>query len=170
MMGSANYFFIDGSALTAQIRHLRRTDTSFAGRRLCPRLFTNHLMRSLPELHGNSYKRITFYFPIGDEAAVEDYLVMPDHNKPGEIRDLHFKFCGQKLKRTKEFIEFVETQVPKQFKDRFSKSEKGIDILYTGRLLDVSRTAQVPPSISLAWHRPCSTLKCATRGVPEQAS
>jgi uncharacterized LabA/DUF88 family protein len=125
---TANYFFIDGSALTAQIRHLRRTDASFAGRQLCPKLFIGHLMRSLIELHGNYYKRITFYFPIGDEAAIEDYLMMPDHNKPGEIRDLHFKFCGQKLKRTKEFVEFVETQVPKQFRDRFSKSEKGIDI------------------------------------------
>jgi hypothetical protein len=53
---------------------------------------------------------------------------MPDHKKPGEVRDMHFKFCGQKLKRTEEFRKFVETQVPKKFRDRFSKSEKGIDI------------------------------------------
>ncbi|MGY3077113.1 hypothetical protein ACVWZZ_003484 [Bradyrhizobium sp. LM6.10] len=128
MISTANYFFIDGSALTAQIRHLRRTDSSFLGRRLCPQLLTRHFMISLRELHAGSYKRVTFYFPIGDETAVEDYLVMPDHDKPGEIRDMHFKFCGQKLKKSKEFAEFVETQVPNQFKDRFSKSEKGIDI------------------------------------------
>jgi len=82
----------------------------------------------LQELHLNSYKRATFYFPKGDEAAVEEYLVMPDHKNPGEIRDIHFKYCGQKLKRSAEFTEFVETQVPPKFRGRFSKSEKGIDI------------------------------------------
>ena len=54
--------------------------------------------------------------------------MIPDHNKPGEIRDLHFKFCGQKLKRSKEFLDFLDTQVPDKFKNHFSKSEKGIDI------------------------------------------
>jgi uncharacterized LabA/DUF88 family protein len=123
-----NYFFIDGSALTAQIRQLRRADNSFKDRKLCPILLVRHFMSALPELHAGSYKRVTFYFPIGDEAAIEDYLVMPDHKKPGEIRDIHFKFCGQKLKRSAEFIEFVKTNVPQKFQDRFSKSEKGIDI------------------------------------------
>ncbi len=85
-------------------------------------------MRALRDLHAGSYKRVTFYFPIGDETAVDDYLVVPDHKKPGEIRDIHFKFCGQKLKKSAEFSEFVETTVPPKFKDRFSKSEKGIDI------------------------------------------
>ncbi len=125
---SANYFFIDGSALTAQIRQLRREDPSFKDRKLCPKLLTEYFMRALRELHGGSYKRVTFYFPIGDEAAVEEYLVMPDHKVPGEVRDIHFKFCGQKLKRSAEFTEFVETQVPAKFQHRFSKSEKGIDI------------------------------------------
>src|SRR5580692_7379948 len=128
MIGRDNYFFIDGSALTAQIRFLRRSDRSFLDRRLCPKLFTGHFMDSLIDLHSNSYKRITFYFPDGDQAAVEDYLVMPDHNQPGEVRDLHFKFCGQKLKRSKEFLEFLDTSVPEKFKSHFSKSEKGIDI------------------------------------------
>jgi uncharacterized LabA/DUF88 family protein len=122
------YFFIDGSALTAQIRQLRREDASFKDRRLCPRRFVRHFMNALLELHQGSYKRVTFYFPIGDEAAVEEYIIVPDHKKPGEVRDLHFKFCGQKLKKSAEFSEFVETAVPSKFQDRFSKSEKGIDI------------------------------------------
>jgi uncharacterized LabA/DUF88 family protein len=124
----ANYFFIDGSALTAQIRQLRREDPSFQERKLCPKRMMEYFMRALPDLHRGEYKRVTFYFPIGDEAAVDDYLVVPDHKMPGEVRDLHFKFCGQKLKRSAEFREFVETTVPSKFQDRFSKSEKGIDI------------------------------------------
>lgn len=125
---STNYFFIDGSALTAQIRQLRRADVSFIGRKLCPRAFTLYFIRALPELHGGSYKRITFYFPRGDETAIEDYLVVPDHRRPSEIRDLSFKFCGHKLKKSAEFEKFVEEQVPSKFHDRFAKSEKGIDI------------------------------------------
>jgi len=85
-------------------------------------------MSALSDLHGNEYKRAIFYFPVGDEAYVEDYLVMPDHKNPGEIRDIYFKFCGQKLKKSAEFNEFVETKVPPKFRDRFTKSEKGIDI------------------------------------------
>lgn len=122
------YFFIDGSALTAQIRQLRRSDPEFRGRKLCPRRFINHLISALPELHGGEYKRITFYFPKGDETAIEDYLAMPDHRRPGEVRDLHFKFCGHKLKKSTEFEKFVEENVPAKFQDRFAKSEKGIDI------------------------------------------
>lgn len=124
----ANYFFIDGSALTAQVRQLRRVDSSFKDRKLCPKRLVEYFMSALSDLHAREYKHVTFYFPKGDETAVEDYLVLPDHRKPGEIRDLHFKFCGQKLKKSAEFNEFVETKVPPKFQDRFTKSEKGIDI------------------------------------------
>lgn len=85
-------------------------------------------MRSLGELHGGSYKRATFYFPVGDEVTAAEYLDIPDHKKPGEIRDIHFKFCGQKLKRSAAFDEWLENEVPDKWKDRCSKSEKGIDI------------------------------------------
>ena len=125
---NANYFFIDGSALTAQIRQLRRAEPVYRARKLCPLEFINHFMMWLRELHGGSYKRATFYFPQGDEAAVEEYLRMPNHRQPGEIRDLQFKFCGHKLKKSAEFDKFVEETVPTKFQSRFSKSEKGIDI------------------------------------------
>ena len=127
-MPAANYFFIDGSALTGQIRQLRRIDRSFLNRKFCPKLYIDHLMHNLRSLHEGYYKRFTFYFPMGDEASIEEYIARPDHKKPGEIRDLSFKFCGQKLKKSKKFDEYVETQVPQEFRGRFSKSEKGIDI------------------------------------------
>jgi uncharacterized LabA/DUF88 family protein len=123
-----NYFYIDGSALTAQTRQLWRAEPSLRGRKLCPRRFIDYLIDALPDLHSNEYKRITFYFPRGDEAAIEDFLALPDHKRPGEVRDLHFKFCGYKLKKSAEFDKFVEEHVPPKFHDRFAKSEKGIDI------------------------------------------
>src|SRR5579863_4072483 len=119
---NANYFSIDGSALMAQIRQLRRARPEFQQRKLCPKRFATYWMNTLHELHGGSYKRFTFYFPTGDEANVADHLEMPDRKKPGELRDIHFKFCGQKLKKSAEFDKFVEEHVPEKFRNRFSKS------------------------------------------------
>ena len=85
-------------------------------------------MNTMFDLHGGSYRRVTFYFPTGDETEIENYIAIPDYRTPGAVRDLHFKFCGRKLKKSKEFKEFVEASVPSKFRDRFSKSEKGIDI------------------------------------------
>lgn len=124
----ANYFFIDGSALMAQVRQLQRAQPSFRNRKLCPRTFLEFQMKSLRDLHGGSYKRATFYFANGDDANINEYLITPEHSKPGMVRDLHFKFCGHKLKKSAEFDKFVEEQVPAKFQSRFSKSEKGIDI------------------------------------------
>jgi len=125
---TANYFFVDGSALMAQVRQLRRARPIFANRKLCPRLFINYFMNRLMDLHAGSYKRATFYFPNGDEANVETHFEVPDMRNPGEVRDVHFKYCGHKLKKSEEFEAFVEASVPKKFHGRFAKSEKGIDI------------------------------------------
>ncbi len=112
----------------AQIRQLQRAKPEFRNRRLCPRKFLDHQMTSLNDLHGGSYKRATFYFANGDDANIADYLISPEYSVPGIVRDLHFKFCGNKLKKSVEFDKFVEESVPQKFQGRFSKSEKGIDI------------------------------------------
>jgi hypothetical protein len=123
-----NYFFIDGSALTAQIRVLRRQDRSFENRRLDPCLLIKYFNNTLHELGSHEFKRATFYFPKGDEVAVEEYLIVPAYNKPGVVRDVFFKFCGQKLKGSAAFTTWVESSVPPKWRDRVSKSEKGVDL------------------------------------------
>jgi|SRR5665213_2898599 len=124
----ANYFFIDGSALTAQIRRLRKRYPTFVDRYLNTQMLIEYFAMTLRHLGSNEYKRATFYFPVGDESAIKDYVIIPDHGKPGEVSDIHFKYCGQKLKGSAEFDRFVEESVPEKWKHRFSKSEKGIDI------------------------------------------
>jgi hypothetical protein len=116
---NANYFFIDGSALMAQIRQLQRAQPIYRNRKLCPRRFIDYQMLALEDLHGRSYKRATFYFANGDDANISEYLLLPDHNSPGIIRDIHFKFCGHKLKKSAEFDKFVEENVPQKFQSRF---------------------------------------------------
>lgn len=127
MISTGNYIYIDGSALTAQIRQLRKADKSFNGRKLCPREYIHYLMMSLVELHNRSYKRATFYFPKGDDATPNEYLRLPDFRSPGVVRDLHLKFCGEKLKKSEKFKALVEAHIPAEFLDRI-KTEKGVDV------------------------------------------
>jgi uncharacterized LabA/DUF88 family protein len=77
-------------------------------------------------LFDGSFKRGVFYFPSGD-TGIGDYISMPDFNNPGEVKDIQFKYCGRKLRRSAPFEEFVLTKVPEKWRGRFSKSEKGID-------------------------------------------
>ncbi|MGA8613113.1 MAG: NYN domain-containing protein [Xanthobacteraceae bacterium] len=123
-----NYFFIDGSALGAQIRVLRRKDRSFENRRLDVADLIKYFSARLDDLGAHEFKRATFYFPKGDEVAIEEYIIAPDYNRLGAVRDVHFKFCGQKLKGSAEYTTWVETSVPAKWRDRVSKSEKGVDI------------------------------------------
>lgn len=93
-----------------------------------PILFITHFTASLPDLQSNEYKRAVFYFPNEDENTVKKYLVVPNFAKPGLVRDLHFKYCGKKMKGSEAFNKFVDEKVPSRWRDRFQKSEKGIDI------------------------------------------
>ena len=121
-----NYYFIDGSALLAQIRTLWKKEEIFNWRRLDPLKFINHLQFSFPELGSANYKRAEFYFPIGEQ-NLETYLLLPQRTTPGLVRDVHFKYCGEKLERSTAYETWLET-VPSQWKDRCVKSEKGLDI------------------------------------------
>jgi uncharacterized LabA/DUF88 family protein len=123
-----NYYFLDGSALMAQIRRVWAMKLVPAGSKLCPLKFVQHFQDNLTELHEGQFKRATFYFPNGDDEAVSRHIFLPDFRKSGQIRDISIKYCGQKIKKSKKFDEFVENTVPQQWRDRFSKSEKGVDL------------------------------------------
>lgn len=122
-----NYYFIDGSALISQIRYIQKKLRHFKGRRLNPILLINYFSRTLRELSEGQYKRAVFYFPKG-EVSINNYLIVPNSKDPGTIRDISFKYCGEKLKGSDAFNRFVSKEVPKKWQGRFTKSEKGIDI------------------------------------------
>jgi uncharacterized LabA/DUF88 family protein len=123
-----NYFFIDGSALMAQVRQLWRGMPLYDKKRLCLNEFIKYQIGALGELHGRVYKRATFYFARGDDNNISEFLILPEYKIPGLKKDLHFKYCGSKLKKSAEFDRFVQDSVPEKFQNRFSKSEKGVDI------------------------------------------
>lgn len=122
-----NYFFIDGSALIAQVREVQKTEKSFRGRKLDPIKLIEYFQEALFILGSEAYKRAVFYFPKG-ETTLSEYLVMPNIKKPGLIRDLSFKYCGEKLKGSAAFSKFVLEKVPSKWRGRFTKSEKGVDL------------------------------------------
>ena len=122
-----NYFFIDGSSLIAQIRTVQKNLKSFKNRKLDPVLFILYFATFLRDLIDGEYKRAVFYFPKG-EKTVGDYLIIPNFKKPGLIKDINFKYCGEKLESSDAFNKFVLEKVPEKFQGRFTKSEKGVDI------------------------------------------
>lgn len=123
-----NYFFIDGSALLAQTRTLGRSVPGFKGRKLYPMELISYFSRALSDIHAHQFKRAVFYFPVGDKTEIEEYLMMPNFKESGVARDMHFKYCGEKLKNSNAFNKFVSEKVPSKWHDRFAKSEKGVDI------------------------------------------
>lgn len=121
-----NYYFIDGSALLSQVKTLWKNNQTFNWRRLDPLKFINRLQVSFPELGSANYKRAEFYFPNGEQ-NIGTHLLMPTSTTPGLVRDVHFKYCGEKLERSSAYEAWLES-VPNQWRDRCVKSEKGVDI------------------------------------------
>ena len=123
-----NYFYIDGSSLQAQIRKLRKTQPSFRERKLDPLKLLRYFSRALSDLGSHEYKRGVFYFPKGSYIEVREYFTVPDFKKGGLVRDVHFKYCGKKIKGSKAFDNFISKKMPPKWHDRCVKSEKGVDV------------------------------------------
>src|SRR5579871_3148715 len=122
-----NYYFFDGSSLIAQIRTLQKKDKTLKRRKLDPIKLIEYYQGALRMFGSEEYKRAVFYFPKG-ETILNEYLVMPNFKKPGIMRDISFKYCGEKLPKSDQFNKFVSDKVPHKWQGRFTKSEKGIDI------------------------------------------
>lgn len=124
-----NYFYIDGSSLQAQIRKLKKSKPSFEKRKLDPLKFIQYFSRALSsDLGSDEYKRGVFYFPKGSEKEVEEYFSIPNFQKSGLVRDIHFKYCGKKIKGSEAFNKLISEKIPPKWHDRCAKSEKGVDI------------------------------------------
>jgi len=101
----------------------------------------HHFILNLRDLHNGQYKRAVYYFAKGDP-RIEEYLSLPDFKEPGLIRDVYFKYCGGKLRGSKGYDEFLKT-VPSKYRDRCSKSEKGVDTELCCDALQLSATGKL---------------------------
>lgn len=137
-----NYYYIDGSSLLAQVRLLQKKLPSYKGRKLDILKMVTYFTSISRDLEAHAFKRVVFYFPQG-ESQISDCLVTPDLKKPGLVRDVHFKYCGKKIKGSEAFDKFVREVVPKKWHDRFAKSEKGVDIEICCDVLRLAATGKM---------------------------
>lgn len=137
----SNYFFIDGPALISQVRELQKENKKYRGHKLNPLELVLHFSINLPELGSQEYKRAVFYF-AKDDPQVKEFLSMTDRKKPGLVKDIHFKYCGKKLPRSKAYDVFL-SKVPQIYRDSFTKSEKGVDTEICCDALQLSATGKM---------------------------
>src|SRR5208337_2535384 len=97
-------------------------------RRLRPLSLVDNFVRYglLNMLIGSTYRRAVFYFATGDP-QVERYIEIPDMEKPDFVRDISFKYCGERLRAPAGFDDWYAKQ-PAEFQQFCYKREKGVDI------------------------------------------
>ena len=82
--------------------------------------------RLLAEFGSHDLKR-SVSLAQGDEVAIEESIVMPVFHKPVAVRDIRFSYCDHRLKGSAAFSE-LSPPFRRNRIDRFSKSEKGVDL------------------------------------------
>ncbi|MEM9777881.1 MAG: hypothetical protein AAF902_25110 [Chloroflexota bacterium] len=108
-----NYFFIDGSSLMADIASYKRDHPEFTERRFkVSKIVDDFVSQRLDKFHGGSYKRFVFYFAKGDENRVQNVFELPNFTTPDIYEDIHIKYCGQKLQKSKEVNEWIAENDP----------------------------------------------------------
>jgi len=123
-----NFFFIDGSALIADVTTYRRDHPSLKEKRFILQGLVNNLTgQRLFGLHGGSYKRFVFYFAIGD-VRVKETFQLPNFVEPGVGTDIYLKYCGKRLPKSKKVETWIsEHNPPPAVMDKLHRSEKAVD-------------------------------------------
>ena len=123
-----NFFFIDGSALIADVTTYRRKHPSLKEKKFKLQGLVDDLMdRRLYHLHTESYKRFVFYFATRDERVKETFQ-LPDIDKPGAGTDIYIRYCGKRLPKSKKVEAWIsEHNPPAAVMDKLHRSEKAVD-------------------------------------------
>lgn len=123
-----NYFFVDGSALLADVKKAR-VDLGLPGlARLDLIAFARYFTGfRLHKFTGDSYRRFVFYFVQEDErlrAAVR----IPDFSRPGAVEDLRLEFCGKRIRQFDQARSWLEAHnAPEAVRECLYRSEKAVD-------------------------------------------
>lgn len=126
-MAENNYFFVDGSSLLSDIDKMRR-DKEYKTKKLSIKHFCSSFTgQRLQGLHGNVFKRFTFYFAKND-SRIKQYLDIPDLCLPDTLGDVQVKECGKKLSKGTRFDKWITNNNPPNYiLEKLHKSEKAVD-------------------------------------------
>ena len=122
------YYFVDGSSLIADIKSLRRSNKKLKNKKLSVIEFVNYFIGpKFNSLMGDGYKRFTIYFVSNDD-RVGQFFALPNFHNPGEIEDIHIKYCGKRVRGSKSAYKWIErNNAPKSVLEILNKSEKAVD-------------------------------------------
>ncbi len=126
-MRGDNYFFVDGSALIADVASYKRDNALDPDVKLSLTSFATYFTEAFPQLTGFGYRRFVFYFAKGDK-RVENIFVLPDFTKPDGIEDLRIEWCGKRLPKNEKAAKWLsERDAPPFVMDKLHRSEKAVD-------------------------------------------
>lgn len=117
------YFIVDGSRLFSSIHEIWRTRTEFKDKKLSIGRLAEALMRKWSIYIGATI-RVIYYFKQND-SRLKTMLIVPETESPGQKDHWQIKECGESIKSVPE----EELQkLPEQYRDHFTRAEKGLDI------------------------------------------
>lgn len=125
-----NYFFVDGSALLADVRRARH-DKRHA---IAPdaKLDIEHLAHTFVGplfrgIHGGTYRRFVYYF-VGKDERLESEIVLPDPTRQNAMVDLRVEYCGKRIREYEQAREWADKhEAPQVVLDCLYRSEKAVD-------------------------------------------
>ena len=126
-MPENNHFFVDGSCLLSDISSIK-SKPEFASKKLDIIKFAELFCGRLTEhLHGGCYIRFVVYF-VERENRIDDNIILPKFEQPGEVTDLQIKPCGKRVTGSTTVDRWIsEHNPPRKVLDKLHKSEKAVD-------------------------------------------
>lgn len=123
-----NYFFVDGSSLIADVIAIKKSEKDLTSKKLDIIKFTQYFCgAALWSFHAGLYKRFVIYF-VTKEDRINDNIIIPNFQNPGEVKDLHIKYCGKRIKGGAAIDKWILTyNPPSKVLERLNKSEKAVD-------------------------------------------
>ncbi len=113
-MKGDNYFFVDGSALIADVASCKRDNALPVDSKFSLTSFADYFTQSFPQLGGSVFRRFVFFFADKDE-RVKKVFLLPDFTKPGGFEDLRIEWCGKRLPKSAKVEKWLSENKPPPF-------------------------------------------------------
>jgi uncharacterized LabA/DUF88 family protein len=124
-----NYFFVDGSALLADISALQGKIKSYKAKKVDIKKVIDYFASSpsLSHFHSQAYKRFVLY-ALRQDKRIKELLILPDPKTPGAIVDFRLEECGKRIPEDARAAAWLdEKNAPLYVRERLRRSEKAVD-------------------------------------------
>jgi len=122
-----NYFFVDGSALIADITFLQKKRSGFRQKKLTVVDFAHYFTLESHRFTGGGYRRFVLYF-VNNEDRIRASFWLPHFGNPDEVDDIQIKYCGKRVPGGKAVDDWIQKKTPpKSVRDRLHRTEKAVD-------------------------------------------